>query len=213
MQKRRVFSLWILTAVVGMLPLPVGAGASPARPAGPIGPSGTSAPAPAAASGTTCWQKRAYYQARNPGLKETLGSGTRFSAPCVLAAYLAIEQAVAEFGVTRSLDALIRVAACESLLQPTMVGIKDPNDVGLFQWNDKPPRYWWSSARRAFDAWQDRKAARSRGVYVARHATADRKDPYNAARVAAWVVLVYPRSWSVAWLCKGVYDPAIGRIR
>ena len=35
-------------------------------------------------SGDTCWQKRAYYQARNPGLKETLGSGTIHSAPCVL---------------------------------------------------------------------------------------------------------------------------------
>jgi hypothetical protein len=146
-------------------------------------------------------------------LKETLGSGTRYSVPCVLASFLAIEQAAAEFGVTRAIDALIRIAACESHLQPTMVGIKDPNDVGLFQWNEKPPRYWWSSVRKAFDAWQDRKAARSGGAYTARHATADRKDPYNAARVAAWVVLAHPRTWSVAWLCKGVYDPAIGRIR
>ena len=57
------------------------------------------------------------------------------------------------------IDALIRIAACESLLQPTMVGISDPNDVGLFQWNEKPPHYWWSSVRKAFDAWQDRQGA------------------------------------------------------
>ena len=210
MRKSRVFSFSIMTALVVVLLSPVAAGA-----ASPVAarPSRTPAAGAGAASGTTCWQKRAYYQARNPGLKETLGSGTRYSAPCVLAAYLAIEQAAAEFGVTRSVDALIRVAACESLLQPGMVGVKDPNDVGLFQWNEKPPHRWWSSVRKAFDAWQDRKAARSGGAYTARHATADRKDPYNAARVAAWVVLVHQRTWTVAWLCKGVYDPAIGRIR
>ena len=196
MLKSRFLSLSILIVLAALLPVPRASGASPG-----------------AASGATCWQKRSYYQSRNPGLKETLGSGTRYSVPCVLASFLAIEQATAEFGVTRSLDTLIRIAACESLLQPTMVGIKDPNDVGLFQWNEKPPHYWWSSVRRAFDAWQDRKAARSDGAYTARHATADRRDPYNAARVAAWVVLAHPRSWSVAWLCKGVYDPAIGRIR
>ena len=52
-----------------------------------------------------------------------------------------------------------------------------------------------------------------RGAFTARHATVERKDPYNAARVVAWVVLAHPCTWSVAWLCKGVYDPAIGRIR
>ena len=67
--------------------------------------------------------------------------------------------------MTRSIDALIRIAACESLLQPTMVGISDPNDVGLFQWNEKPPHYWWSSVRKAFDAWQDRKARERREVH------------------------------------------------
>jgi hypothetical protein len=210
MLKRRVFSLSILTVLVAMLP---GHHASGLSPAGAAPASAAPNAAPVATSGTTCWQKRSYYQARNPGLKETLGSGTRYSVPCVLASFLAIEQAAAEFGVTRSIDALIRIAACESLLQPNMVGTKDPNDVGLFQWNEKPPHYWWSSVRRAFDAWQDRKAARSRGAYTARPATADRQDPYNAARVAAWVVLAHPRSWSVAWRCKGVYDPAIRRIR
>ena len=209
MRKRRFFSLSILTLLVAMVPAHDASGLSPtgAAPAAAV-PNA----APVATSRSTCWQKRSYYQARNPGLKETLGSGTRYSVPCILASFLAIEQAAAEFGVTRSIDALIRIAACESLLQPTMVGISDPNDVGLFQWNEKPPHYWWSSVRNAFDAWQDRKA-RHGGTYTARHATADRKNPYNAARVAAWVVLAHPRTWSVAWLCKGVYDPAIGRIR
>ena len=76
MLKSRVFSLSILTALVVVLLLPVAAGAAST---GPPRPSGTPAAAAGAASGTTCWQKRAYYQARNPGLKETLGSGTRYS--------------------------------------------------------------------------------------------------------------------------------------
>ena len=108
---------------------------------------------PPAPSGTTCWEKRAFYQARNPGLKETLGSGTSYSTPCVLDAYVAIEQAAVEFGVTRFIDTMVRIAACESLLQPTIVGIADPADVGLFQWNEKPPRSWWNTIRRAFNGW------------------------------------------------------------
>jgi hypothetical protein len=164
-------------------------------------------------SGTTCWEKRAYYQARNPGLKETLGSGTIHSYPCVLSAYLAIERAAIEFGVPQYTDALIRIAACESLLQPTIVGRRDAADVGLFQWNDKPPRYWWSTARNLFNAWQRAKAWASLGRYVPRYATYDRLDPYNAARVAAWEIVAFPHSWGATWLCKGFYDPAAGRIR
>ena len=167
-------------------------------------------PAP---SGTTCWQKRAFYQARNPGLKETLGSGTRYSTPCVLAAYVAIEQAAVEFGVEEFTDTLIRIAACESVLQPAIVGVSDPADVGLFQWNDKAPYYWWSTARKAFNAWQDRRAATSRSGYRPRYATNDRFDPYNAARVAAWQIRAFPHSWPVTWRCKGIYDPTIGRLR
>jgi hypothetical protein len=121
---------------------------------------------PPASSGTTCWQKRAFYQARNPGLKETLGSGTVYSAPCILDAYLAIEQAAVEFGVTQFTDTMIRIAACESLLRPDIAGFKDPADVGLFQWNEKPPRYWWSTIRAAFNAWQRRKALASHGHYT-----------------------------------------------
>ena len=136
-------------------------------------------------SGKTCWQKRAFYQARNPGLKETLGSGTRYSAPCVLDAYLAIEQAAVEFGVEGLIDTMIRIAACESLLQPAIVGYTDPFDVGLFQWNDRPPWRWWTSARRAFNASQDQMARTSGGRYTPRYASNDRTDPYNSARVAA----------------------------
>ena len=110
-------------------------------------------------------------------------------------------------------DTLIRIAACESLLQPGIVGLKDPADIGLFQWNEKPPDYWWSTQRRGFDAWQDRMAWASHGTYAPRYATEDRYDPYNSARVAAWVIMAYPRGWSVTWLCKGVYDPVTGRIR
>ena len=168
---------------------------------------------PPSPSGTTCWEKRAYYQARNPGLKETLGSGTRYSSPCVLAAYVAIEKAAVEFGVTHFTDTMVRIAACESLLQPHMVGIADPTDVGLFQWNEQPPHHWWSRIRRAFNAWQDARASASTTGYQPRYATTDRTDPYNAARVAAWVIATYPRSWQVTWHCKGVYDPNRGRIR
>ena len=164
-------------------------------------------------SGVTCWEKRAYYQARNRGLKETLGSGTAYSTPCVLAAYTAIEQAAAEFGVTQHIDAMVRIAACESLLQPDTVGIADPTDVGLFQWNEKPPRYWWGTIRRLFNTWQDTKAAAAGDHYVARHASPDRTDPYNAARVAAWVIATHPRSWPVVWHCRGTYDHHRGRIR
>ena len=171
------------------------------------------APPPTAASGTTCWQKRAYYQNRNPGLKETLGSGTRYSAPCVLDAYLAIELAAAEFNIEALTDTMIRIAACESLLQPAIVGRADPADVGLFQWNDKAPWHWWTAARRAFNAWQDRKAHDSGGRYQARYASNDRTDPYNAARVAAWHVRTFPRSWQKTWLCKGIYDRKVGRLR
>ena len=170
-------------------------------------------PAGPSPSGETCWEKRAYYQARNRGLKETLGSGTAYSTPCVLAAYTAIEQAAAEFGVTGHVDTMVRIAACESLLQPDMVGIADPTDVGLFQWNEKPPRYWWSTIRRLFNTWQDTKAAASGGSYATRHATPDRTDPYNAARVAAWVIATHPRSWPITWHCKGTYDTPRGRIR
>ena len=99
-------------------------------------------------SGTTCWQKWAFYQASNPGLTETLGWGTRFSAPCVLDAYLTIERAAIEFAVERFTDTVVRIAACESPLQPAMVGRTDPADIGLFQWNDKPPWRWWTTARR-----------------------------------------------------------------
>ena len=171
------------------------------------------APHPPTGSGTTCWQKRAYYQNRNPGLKETLGSGTRYSSPCVLDSYVAIERAAAEFGVDAFTDAMIRVAACESLLQPDIVGRVDPADVGLFQWNDKPPWHWWTAARRAFNAWQDRKAQASHGAYTARYASSDRADPFNAARVAAWHIRTFPRSWQRTWLCKGRYDPKAGRLR
>ena len=173
----------------------------------------TRAASAAAGSGTTCWQKRAFYQARNPGLKETLGSGTRYSSPCVLDAYLAIEQAAAEFGVEGFIDVMIRIASCESLLQPTMIGRQDRADVGLFQWNDKPPWHWWTTARRAFNTWQDRKAQASGGRYAARYASNDRTDPYNAARVAAWHIRTFPRSWPKTWLCKGIYDRKVGRLR
>ena len=81
------------------------------------------APPPTAASGTTCWQKRAYYQNRNPGLKETLGSGTRYSSPCVLDAYLAIEQAAAEFDIEALTDTMIRIAAV--------------NDHEIVRWYDR----------------------------------------------------------------------------
>ena len=67
--------------------------------------------------------------------------------PCVLDAYLAIERAAAEFGVSQYTDVLVRIAACESHLLPRTVGI-DPADVGLFQWNEKPPRHWWSTGAR-----------------------------------------------------------------
>ena len=40
-------------------------------------------PPPPLNSGSSCWEKRAFYQARNLGLKETLGSGTSYSTPCV----------------------------------------------------------------------------------------------------------------------------------
>jgi hypothetical protein len=164
-------------------------------------------------SGTTCWQKRAFYQARNPGLKETLGSGTRYSAPCVLDAYLAIEQAAVEFGVEHFIDTMIRIAACESLLQPAIVGYADPFDVGLFQWNDRPPWRWWTSARKAFNASQDRLARASGGRYTPRYASNVRTDPYNSARVAAWQIRTFPRSWAQTWHCKGRYDPKAGRLR
>ena len=167
----------------------------------------------ASRSGTTCWQKRAFYQARNPGLKETLGSGTPYSAPCVLDAYLAIEQAAVEFGVEQFIDAMIRIAACESLLQPAIVGYTDPFDVGLFQWNDRPPWRWWTSARRAFNTAQDQMAHRSDGRYSPRYASNDRADPYNAARVAAWQIRTFPRSWAQTWHCTGRYDPTAGRLR
>jgi hypothetical protein len=155
----------------------------------------------------------AFYQARNPGLAETLGSGTRYSTPCILSAYVAIEQAAIEFGVGQHIDTLIRIAACESALQPTMVERADPADVGVFQWNDRSPSRWWTKARTAFNAWQDRKARSSGGAYAARYATNDRTDPYNSARVAAWTILMYPRNWPKAWHCKGVYDPKAGRLR
>jgi hypothetical protein len=169
--------------------------------------------APLGYSGATCWQKRAYYQARNPGLKETLGSGTIHSAPCVLASYVAIEQAATEFGVRRYTDALVRIAACESLLQPGIVGREDPADVGLFQWNEKAPTYWWSTARAGFDTWQEHKASATGGAYKPRYASDNRLDPYNSARVAAWEVMTYPHAWPVTWLCKGIYDPATHRLR
>ena len=170
-------------------------------------------PPPPVGSGTTCWEKRAYYQTRNPGLKETLGSGSRYSSLCVLDAFTAIEQAAAEFGIETLIDTMIRIAACESLLQPAIVGRADPADVGLFQWNEKPPRYWWSTARKAFNAWQDHKAQASHGTYTARYASPDRADPYNAARVAAWQIRTFPRSWQKTWLCKGRHDPKTGRLR
>jgi hypothetical protein len=175
-----------------------------------VAPAEASAPSP---SGTTCWQKRAYYQARNPGLQQTLGSGTRYSEPCMLDSYLAIERATAEFGVTDYTDALVRIAACESHLLPRIVGMSDRADVGLFQWNDKPPRHWWTTVRALFNAWQDRKAKASHGTYAPRYASNDRYDPYNSARVAAWTVIAFPRSWQVTWICKGVYDRSLGRLR
>jgi hypothetical protein len=180
---------------------------------GAVSVAGCTPPAGRSPSGVTCWEKRAYYQERNPGLKETLGSGTAYSSPCVLSAYAAIEAAAAEFGVTRHIDTMVRIAACESLLQPTMVGTADPTDVGLFQWNETPPRYWWSTIRRLFNTWQDTRAANSGGSYTARHASPDRTDPNNAARVAAWVIATHPRSWPITWHCKGVYDSRRGRIR
>ncbi len=172
-------------------------------------PAGAVAPSP---SGKTCWQKRAYYQARNPGLQQTLGSGTRYSQPCVLDSYLAIERAAAEFGVTKYTDDMVRIAACESRLLPYTVGT-DPADIGLFQWNEKPPRFWWTTARTLFNAWQDRRAAASHGKYAPRYASDDRYDPYNSARVAAWMIMAFPRSWRVTWVCKGVYDRARGQLR
>lgn len=168
---------------------------------------------PSPSSSTTCWQKRAFYQARNPGLKETLGSGTRYSVPCVLDAYVAIERATAEFGVREFTDALVRIAACESLLQPTIIGRADPADVGLFQWNEKPPRYWWTTARNGFNDWQRRLAAISHGAYAPRFATDDRLDPYNSARVAAWEIRAFPHAWHMAWRCQGMYDPSLRRLR
>lgn len=173
-------------------------------------PAAASTPSP---SGTTCWQKRGYYQNRNQGLTQTLGSGTRYSEPCVLDSYLAIERAAVEFGIPQQTDTLVRIAACESHLLPRMVGRSDPADVGLFQWNDKPPRHWWTTERALFNAWQDRKAKASHGTYTARYASNDRYDPYNSARVAAWVIMAFPHSWKVTWLCKGVYDPAVKRLR
>ena len=64
-----------------------------------------------------------------------------------------------------------------------------------------------------FNVWQDRKANASHKTYAARYATDDRLDPYNSARVAAWAIAAFPRSWQATWLCKGVYDPATGRLR
>jgi hypothetical protein len=205
MRRRRALSISILTMAAAVL-VPLGAVTMPMG-----GGAAAAASAAKPRSGTTCWQKRAYYQARNPGLKETLGSGTRYSAPCVLSAFVAIERATAEFGVPWAVDPLIRISACESLLQPSMIGKHDREDVGLFQWNDRAPHHWWTTIRKGFDEWQDRKAARSHGTYAAHHSTPDRLDPYNAARVAAWVVLAQPRSWRMTWLCKGVYDPELRR--
>jgi len=205
MRRRRALSISILTMAAAVL-VPLGAVTMPMG-----GGAAAAASAAKPRSGTTCWQKRAYYQARNPGLKETLGSGTRYSAPCVLSAFVAIERATAEFGVPWAVDPLIRISACESLLQPSMIGKHDREDVGLFQWNDRPPHHWWTTIRKGFDEWQDRKAARSHGTYVAHHSTPDRLDPYNAARVAAWVVHAQPRSWRMTWLCKGVYAPELRR--
>ena len=45
------------------------------------------------------------------------------------------------------------------------------------------------------------------------YASNDRIDPYNAARVAAWHIRTSPRSWKRTWLCKGVYDRKVGRLR
>jgi hypothetical protein len=131
----------------------------------------------------------------------------------VLDAYLAIERAAVEFGVAGYTDTLIRIAACESHLLPDIVGFKDHADVGLFQWNEKPPYHWWSRIRRRFNAWQRRQVAVSDGRYRPRYASADRTDPYNSARVAAWMVSAYPRSWRITWKCKGVYNPTTGRLR
>ena len=84
-------------------------------------------PPPPVGSGTTCWEK-GDDETRNPGLKETLGSGSRYSSLCVLDAFTAIEQAAAEFGIETLIDTMIRIAACESLLQPAIVGRGDPAD-------------------------------------------------------------------------------------
>lgn len=89
-------------------------------------------------------------------------------------------------GVDASIDVWIRVSACESLLQPAIIGRQDPADVGPFQWNDKPPWHWWTAGRKGFNAWQDGKAGASGGRYPARYASSDRTDPCNAAGVAAW---------------------------
>ena len=96
---------------------------------------------------------------------------------------------------------------------PGLDGQPTADDVGLFQWNEKPPRYWWSTIRRLFNGWQDTKATKSDGYYTARYATADRTDPHNAARVAAWVIATHPRVWPITWHCKGIYDGRRGRIR
>ena len=114
--------------------------------------------------------------------------------------------------MTKYTDDMVRIAACESHLLPRTVGT-DPADIGLFQWNEKPPRFWWTTARTLFNAWQDRRATASHGKYAPRYASDDRYDPYNSARVAAWMIMAFPRSWRATWLCKGVYDPATGRLR
>ena len=36
--------------------------------------------------------------------------------------------------------------------------------------------------------------------------------PKDSARVAAWMIATYPRSWQRTWHCKGTYNPATGRL-
>ena len=66
-----------------------------------------------------------------------------------------------------------------------------------------------------FNAWQDREGyARATASTQPRYASDDRYDPYNSARLAAWMIMALPPApWRSTWICKGVYDPAIGRIR
>ena len=151
MLRSRVLSLSILVVLVAVVPVPGG-------PPEPRRSRGERQDLLAEARLLPSAQSRA---PANPRI------GDAFSQPCILDSYLAIERTVAEFGVSKYTDNLVRIAACESRLLPSTVGT-DPADIGLFQWNEKPPRTWWTTARTLFNAWQDRRGSRQpRHLYTA----------------------------------------------